>query len=208
MLKDANHNAIWSSLQAGEPEALLALYEHFYLDFMNYGLRLTGDRTLTSDGLTQVLLVLWDKRRSLPPVYNLRAYLLTCLRHELYHMLRSDKRRTNHAAAAQCILPTEERSYEDYLVELQTTRLLKDKLTKALGLLTEREKELLRLKFFQDFDYDEIAAQCGITKRTAYNIVHRALETLRGRLAVKTGNSVRPGTELLPLLLLLLTHLG
>lgn len=208
MLKDADHNAIWSSLRAGEPEALLALYELFYLDFMNYGLRLTADRTLTSDCVTQVLLLLWDKRASLPPVHNLRAYLLTCLRHELYAVLRSDKRRTNHAAAAQRLLATEERPYEEYLIELQSNGQLKERLAKAIGLLTGREKELLRLKFFQDLDYDEIAAQCGITKRTAYNIIHRALESLRGRLAVKPGAGVHPGTELLPLLLLVLIQLG
>ena len=208
MLKDANHNAIWISLQAGEPEALLALYEHFYLDFMNFGMRLTGDRTLTNDCVTQMLLILWDKRCSLPPVHNLRAYLLTCLRHELFAVLRSDTKRSKHAAAAQRLLATEERSYEEYLIELQSNRLLKEKLTKALCLLTEREKELLRLKFFQDLDYDEIAAQCGITKRTAYNIIHRALGTLRGRLNVRTGNGVRPGTELLPLIILLLAQLG
>jgi hypothetical protein len=48
-----------------------------------------------------------------------------------------------------------------------------------MDLLTDREKELLQLKFCGDLDYDEISARCGITKRTAYNIIYASLKTLR-----------------------------
>jgi DNA-directed RNA polymerase specialized sigma24 family protein len=47
---------------------------------------------------------------------------------------------------------------------------------------------LLRLKFFEDLDYEEIACQCGITKRTAYNIIHSALRTLKAGVAVSPNN--------------------
>ncbi|MNL43391.1 RNA polymerase sigma factor [compost metagenome] len=56
-----------------------------------------------------------------------------------------------------------------------------------MEVLTEREKELIRLKFFDDLDYDEIAVKCGITKRTAYNITHDALKKLRESLKGKNG---------------------
>ena len=79
--------------------------------------------------------------------------------------------------------PSEECSYEEYLVKLQHNKELKDRLEKALGQLTQREKELMRLKFFEDLDYDEIAARCNITKRTAYNIIHAALKTLKASFA-------------------------
>ena len=77
----------------------------------------------------------------------------------------------------------EESSYEEYLVQLQHSKELKDRLTKALDQLTQREKELMELKFFEDLDYDEIAARCNITKRTAYNIIHAALKTLKASFA-------------------------
>jgi RNA polymerase sigma factor (sigma-70 family) len=170
---------MWSALQAGDKNALLLIYQHFYIDFMNFGLRLTGDRGLTSDCITQSLLHLWDKRASLPPVTNLRPYLLTCLRHQIYATLRSDSRRVAHALAAHRFDATIEQSYEERLIETQTSNARRIMLEEALSKLTARERQLLCLKFFEDLEYDEIADRCGITKRTAYNLIHRALTSLR-----------------------------
>lgn len=179
MPKDTSHNEIWSRLLAGNKEVLPDLYDKYYLDFMNYGLRLTMDRSMVNDCITQVLLRLWDKRRSLPEVDSPRSYLLTCLRHQIYASLKSEQKRLIHSRSIQRMLDGEEPSYEEYLIGQQTNLLLREKLQKAMDLLTDREKELLQLKFCGDLDYDEISARCGITKRTAYNIIYASLKTLR-----------------------------
>ncbi|MBA4168208.1 MAG: sigma-70 family RNA polymerase sigma factor, partial [Chitinophagaceae bacterium] len=36
--------------------------------------------------------------------------------------------------------------------------------------------------FYDDLAYEEIAEQCQISKRTAYNIIYNALQTLRKHL--------------------------
>lgn len=182
MPSNENHTEIWLKLKTSDQEALLALYNAHYVGLMNYGCKLTGDRTLTNDCITQVLLRLWDKRDKLPEVQNVRSYLLTCLRHELLAELRSVSIR----AAKYKLLADEqsgtEQSWEEYIIGLQTNAAFMEKLARAMHKLTEREKELLQLKFFDDLDYDEIAARCSITKRTAYNIIHAAVRTLKAEL--------------------------
>jgi RNA polymerase sigma factor (sigma-70 family) len=188
MLINARHNEIWARLRTGDREALLSLYNQHYVGLMNYGLKLTGDRELTNDCITQILLRLWDKRQQLPVVERPRSYLLTCLRHELFAERRAETARMAGSRGLQRIIDASEPSYEEYIIQLQTNKALAEKLTRALNRLTSREKELLRLKFFDDLDYDEIASRCGITKRTAYNIIHSALKTLK-TLFVTTPNN-------------------
>ena len=201
MLIDARHNEIWARLRTGDREALLSLYNQHYVGLMNYGLKLTGDRELTNDCITQILLRLWDKRQQLSVVENPRSYLLTCLRHELFAERRAETARTAGSRGLRGIIDASEPSYEEYIIQLQTNKALAEKLTRALNRLTSREKELLRLKFFDDLDYDEIAGRCGITKRTAYNIIHSALKMLKTLFVTSPNNGLVADPAVLVLVL-------
>jgi RNA polymerase sigma-70 factor (ECF subfamily) len=190
MLIDRCHDETWAKLRAGDRDALLSLYNYHYIGLINYGLKLTGDKDLTRDCITQILLRLWDKRRQLPAVENPRSYLLTCLKHELFAERKAETARAVLSGRLQRIAERSEPSYEEYIVQLQTNKALAEKLAKALNSLSKREKELLGLKFFDNLDYEEIASRCSITKRTAYNIIHSALKTLKSLFAVSPKNGV------------------
>ncbi len=196
---DPRHNEIWARLRAGDRDALLNLYNYHYVGLINYGLKLTGDRELTNDCITQILLRLWDKRQQLPVVENPRSYLLTCLRHELFAERKAERKRAAGGRSFQRDGAGSEPSYEEYIIQLQTNKALAEKLTRALNRLSTREKELLRLKFFEDLDYDEIASRCGITKRTAYNTIHSALKILKSLFATSPNTGLVP--DPVPLLL-------
>ena len=196
---ELSHNEIWSRLRAGDKGILVVFYEKYYLDLMNYGLRLVRDRLLVNDAITQVLLRLWDKREALPVIKSPRYYLLTCLRHQLYASLKSEQKRNSYSRNFQRIWDGEEPSYEEYLIDIQTNKILQQKMEWAFGFLSEREKQLLRMRYFEDMDYDEIAEQCKITKRTAYNTIHASLKTLRTKLLTKPGNDLVPDATFLPL---------
>ena len=207
MHNDLSHTEIWTQLQNGDQQALLALYNKYYLGLINYGIKLTGNRELTNDCITQILLRLWDKRGDLPSVENVRSYLLTCLRRELIAELKSATDRAVKGSIFQKSFNETELPYEEYIIQLQTSKVLREKLCKALDQLTDREKELLRLKFFDDLGYDEIAVQCGITKRTAYNIIHNALKTLKTGLLDQRPNEVLYNPVLLAIVCLIFFYL-
>ena len=180
----------WKLLQSGDQSALLALYQRHYTGLINFGFKVCGDKDLSNDCVIKILLRLWDQRQRLPDVTNVRAYLLTCLRHEIAHELQNSLRNTQKNAAflQQEVLQP---SYEDVLIGTQSNAELKKKLTRAFEVLTDREKQLLQMKFYDGMDYDEIAAHCGISKRTAYNIIHNALKSLKQELW-KNGMQVIP----------------
>lgn len=205
MPSNACHTVTWTRLQNGIRDALLELYNQHYTGLVNYGIKLTGNRDLTTDCITQVLLRLWDNRAKLPVVENVRSYLLTCLRRELMAELKSQNRSAKNISSVE---NDREQvfSYEEYLVQLQHNKELGERLNRAMGTLTQREKELLKLKFFEDLDYDEIAKRCSITKRTAYNIIHHALKTLKTSLlqTYQSASSMVPHPAILASLCCLL----
>lgn len=203
MLERESHKRIWENFINGDEAALLELYQQHYLALMNYGQLLVADKELVNDCLMDMLLDFWKKRASLPSVQNVRSYLMTSFRRLILHQLRNDKRREGSHEASQHSSDDFQRSYEDYIVNIQSDKGLKDKITKAMAKLTDRQIELVRLKFFEDFDYDEIADQCGITKRTAYNIIYDALKILKAELHSDHNSSFLSGFSVLYALLLL-----
>jgi RNA polymerase sigma factor (sigma-70 family) len=177
-----SHSIVWEKFRNGEEGALLELYNGHYLGLINFGRLIIDDRELVNECLTDMLIEFWNKRETLPPVENVRSYLLTSFRRTVLHKLESDKKRGIKHIESQKISETHQMSYEEYIIKIQSDKGLKSKISKALNKLTERQLELVRLKFFEDLDYDEIAEKCAITKRTAYNIIHDALKVLKEEL--------------------------
>jgi RNA polymerase sigma factor (sigma-70 family) len=199
------HRITWLEFKSGSEVALHDLYRQHYLGLINYGIKLTSDRQYSNDCIVEMLLALWEKRIKLPDVENVRSYLLTCLRTVVLQHIRSDKLRGLKESYAHSLTDHQELSYEEYITNIQTDLIIKEKLTRSLNKLTARQKELLQLKFFDNLDYDEIASKCNISKRTAYNIVYDALKILKDDLR-KEGNE--DSFHLLSLVSLLLFATG
>ncbi|HWJ29219.1 MAG TPA: sigma-70 family RNA polymerase sigma factor [Flavisolibacter sp.] len=180
---------VWEKFINGDETALLELYNQHYLGLMNYGQMIVEDRELVNDCLTDMLVNFWKKRSNLPEVENVRSYLMTSLRRTIFNELQNNKKRDTRHSELQRLGENVQTSYEDYLIRIQSDNGLKAKITRALEQLTERQIELIRLKFFEDLDYDEIADQCGITKRTAYNIIYDALKILKTELQEDQNSS-------------------
>ncbi|MCK7554022.1 sigma-70 family RNA polymerase sigma factor [Chitinophaga sedimenti] len=95
-------------------------------------------------------------------------------------------------------------SHEEYLSAIEGNDELTEAFARAFRQLTQRQQQLLRMKFFDNLDYDHIAQTCGITKRTAYNIIHDALKQLKQELKGHEQSTGLPIETLLSLSLLLI----
>ncbi len=190
MLNEATNIKVWNQLRSGDIQSLIGLYREYYVALINFGTKMTGNRELTNDCITQVLIKLWDKHAELPEVGNTRSYLITCLKNELLIELKNANKIKCGNNDLKYQLSQQEISYEEYLIQMQTSLSIKDSLLRAFSHLSKREKQLLQMKFFEDLSYDEIALQCHITKRTAYNIIHDALKTLKADFTTRKHTPV------------------
>lgn len=203
MYNAAGHIDTWNRFRAGDQTAMLALYNEHYLGLVNYGIRVMASREFTIECITQLFLKLWDGRHRLPPVDNVRSYLLTSLRNELLAELRRENARLSRNVLIAGVADRSVHAYDEMLVLAHDDAELKKKLEAAFRKLTDREKELMRMKFYDDLDYDQIAEKCAITKRTAYNIIYAAVKSLKAEFRSGVKLKKVSGPVRLPVTLLL-----
>jgi RNA polymerase sigma factor (sigma-70 family) len=183
------YRIVWKKIIDGDEKALSELYKQHYLALINYGIKIIDDKDLVNNCFMQMLIEFWDKRYKLLEVENVRPYLITSLRRAIFQAIKLDKRLEMKHNESQENSYNYEWSYEEYLIKLQSDNNLRSKITKAIEKLTNRQKELIRLKFFDNLSYDEIAEQNGITKRTAYNIIYDAIKILKEELHADQNSS-------------------
>ncbi len=182
MSEREDYKSIWKSIINGDVNALSKFYKQHYVGLINYGRTIIDDKEFVNNCFMELLIEFWDKRSALPEVENVRSYLMTSLSRVILHALKSDKRRQTKYNELKQLSANHQWSYEEHLVKLQSDINLRAKIAKALCKLTARQQELIRLKFFANLSYDEIAAQCGITKRTAYNTIYDGIKVLQTEL--------------------------
>ncbi len=60
-------------------------------------------------------------------------------------------------------------------IAFQQSEEKKEQLRNALKNLTKKQIEIIRLKFFDNLSYAEIAAKTSLTSRTVYNLIYEAI---------------------------------
>jgi RNA polymerase sigma-70 factor (ECF subfamily) len=201
-------NETWLELKNGSEAALLKLYNEHYVGLINYGVLVAQDRELAAECFTEVLIDIWDKRDRLPMVDNVRSYLMTSLRRAILHKIKTEKFRQQKEQQLGLPQDTHEVSYEERLLGIQVSEALKQRLLRSFGKLSARQQELLQLRYFDDLSYDAIAEKCGISKRTTYNIIHSALNSLREDFDAGAESSSLPPLSVLIACVLMTELLG
>ncbi len=169
----------------GNPDAFLALYESHYQSLFSYGFSLSADREMIKDCIQEMFMEIWKTRMRLNKVKNIRSYLFTWLRRNIFHelsRLNSEKNKQSlFESSLSNILP-----YEDLLIAFQQNEEDRSNLQSALKNLSRGQMEVIRLKFFENLSYIEIAAKTSLSIRTVYNLIYEALGNLKKSMNLLT----------------------
>ena len=180
----------WSSMVGGDRIAFLDLYKSHYQALFSYGLTLTSNRELTKDCLQELFLEIWYKQSSLnKEIINVRSYLFTWLRRKIFRELAllSGKTVTDEMVES---FATKELCYEELLIAFQQSEEKKEQLTNALKKLTKKQLEIIRMKFFENLSYAEIAAKTSLAPRTVYNLIYEGIRLLRENMVLPSLASI------------------
>ncbi len=174
----ANDNN-WKCMKEGNKKAFLDIYHENYNILFSYGFSLCCDKELTKDCIQEMFLEIWNTRVSINhDVQNVRSYLCTWLRRKISRAQFRNKRERSFEESSEGS-EHNERPYEEILIAFQDTEEKKEKLTRALNNLTKNQLEIIRLKFFENLSYTEIATKTSLTIRTVYNTIYNAIQRLR-----------------------------
>jgi RNA polymerase sigma-70 factor (ECF subfamily) len=174
---------LWARVRNNEKAAFTEMYKAYYQFLFSIGFRICADKDLTKDCIHDMFLEIWHNRENLPQVQHVGFYLKTYLRRKISKEVPRLKN-IRQAGTSDSEINDIQYSYEDILIALQSQDEMKEKVKVAIQKLTKSQLEVIRMKFFDDKSYLEIATYKATTARTIYNQVYQALKTLRQYLKI------------------------
>ena len=171
---------LWEGLRGGSEKDFHSLYVLYYNDMFRYGYYLTSDVEVAKENINLVFLNLWDKRKKLPEVKNPKAYIISSYKNQVFLQQRkSGNLSVIYVGNSAFYNSLNVSSPEEAVIDKQEYEILKKKLKRILSSLSERQQQLIELRFINEMSYDEIAEHLNISLRTVYNSIHESLKLLR-----------------------------
>ncbi|MCM4166757.1 ECF RNA polymerase sigma factor SigX [Arenibacter antarcticus] len=154
------------------------IYNAHVDDLFSYGIRLGFLKEQVMDAIHNVFhrIILNNKEEGL---VNPKSYLHKSLRNELFNEFRRSKKvvllDTNNET-----FPFElQVNVEDMLIEDEFKDQIKSKIENTLNELTPKQREIIYLRYTQDYDYQQIAEIMDISVPSCRNLILKALKQLR-----------------------------
>ena len=173
-------DAKWlQQLQNNDAEGLSLLMGKYYRDLYHYASKFTRDDGLVRDCIQEVFISLWERRETACAILSPRYYLLRAVKNKvLKAMYKKDQ------VTYPFDLPDEydffqEFDIEQLIIEKQLSEEKAQRVKQALSSLSNRQHEVIYLKFYQRLDHGQIAEQMDISRQSVYNLLHESLQKLR-----------------------------
>ena len=164
---------LWESFRNGDRDAFATLFRHHYDGLYRYGSKFVDNSGQLEDCIQELFIELWQSK-SRVPVTSIRAYLLKSLKYKILKTYR--QRRLLPIGDSQAIF---EWSHEDRLIAGERDAEKSRKVLNALDQLSNRQKEIIYLKYFQNLSYEEISEIMNINYQVARNLLYQAIKSLR-----------------------------
>lgn len=171
----------WKAFVAGDERVLERVYNAFFDALFNYGCRFTSDTELVEDAIQDLFVRFWKNRANLKEPPSLRNYLFKAFRNHMQDRLKSQERYViggfDQDHSFEAVPSAEETQMASEEMATRTKRL-----KAVMSELTDRQREAIFLRFYEEFSYPEIAAMMGITVKATYKLMARSIDVMRNGL--------------------------
>jgi RNA polymerase sigma factor (sigma-70 family) len=173
---------LWQNVKKDNELAFSILYKKYTQRLYNYGMHNCHDRDMVMDCLQELFASIWIKRKSLAVVHSVSAYLFKSFRRLLMKKLTWRKRfmlslEAKHELCFEIVLPVEQ------LIEDNETLIQQsENINRCVSGLSKRQREAIFLKFYNNLDYSDIASIMDLQVDSVYNIISKAIDSLRQQL--------------------------
>lgn len=167
----------WHLLKASNRVALSKIYNAFVGVMFSYGMAIVADKEMVKDCIQEVFVDIWKYRANLSNTDNIKLYLFKSLRNKIYNYAKKEKRskELDKHNLEIVVIP----SQEEVLINEQRSQAIQSKIAVSMEELPERQREVIRLLYFENHSYEEISNLMGINIRSVYTLAWKALSALR-----------------------------
>ncbi|MEK6479712.1 sigma-70 family RNA polymerase sigma factor [Catalinimonas sp. 4WD22] len=171
---------LWELFKASDKRAFDIIYDRLFRPLCGYGDKICADKSLVEDVIQDLFISLWTRRGHLGSTDSIKFYLFRCLRRMLIRRIQQEEKRSSAYSSASRTnfqLELSAKAHSTAISEEEEER--KRILSKALYKLTDRQREAVYLKFYNNLTFQEVAEVMEIEVRSVYNLIGRTIDILR-----------------------------
>ena len=166
--------------------AVAALYDHYFPLIYKYVLYRVSDAQIADDLVSQIFeRMLSDLDRYQPELAPFGAWLFGIARHVVGNFYRTKKRQNWLSLEGIFNLPNNDPIPEEAFLKIEQG----DHLLRSLAKLSDRERDLIGLKFAGGLTNREISTLTRLTEANVGVILYRAIQRLRTELTKEEVNN-------------------
>ncbi len=166
----------WKKLKDCDEKEWKKLFRQHAEFLYAYGMKFAHDKDLVKDTVQELFITIYEKRNSLSEPEYMRAYLCSGLRNRLINALKKD---------SMVSLDDTDYSFTFYIDDESTDEEEKQykKIQELLSKLTNRQREVVYLKYFKGLSNEEIAYTLDINKQSVANLLSEAIRQMKKDMA-------------------------
>ncbi len=174
---------IWKSLKEGDLKAFSVLFESYYPQLHDYGLKISKNEALTEDTLQDFFLYIYDHRENLSDLETIAPYLFTSYKRFLLKVMKKNAK-LKHTDFSDEVLIDLKFTPEELLTNQETESFKNKNLANLLNKLPKRQKEAVYLKYYSGLKAKEISEVMGINYQSVVNTLHKAINSLKEEISI------------------------
>jgi RNA polymerase sigma-70 factor (ECF subfamily) len=178
MFAPTSDEALIEHALGGSERAWLTLVKRYEKRLYNYALRMSGNPDDAMDILQDVLMSVYRNLNSFRGDSKFSSWLFRIASFRCTDYFRKASRDTWLTDHADTFEETDDRAHPENSVSLAQDN---QGITRLMAALPPDQRQVIELKFFQHFTFDEIAGQLGISPNTAKTRLYAALAKMRQR---------------------------
>ncbi|RKE57319.1 RNA polymerase sigma factor [Sphingobacterium detergens] len=179
MQKENTLEIEWEKFLKGDRSSFEKIYNSNFKSLFLYALRFSKDDDLIKDVIQNVFINFWEKRNYIKEVKNVTVYLHRSVRNELLNRKRQEDKYAFDVLDEQVYAFDFELPLEARIIKKEELKETRQRLKHALENITDRQKEILYLKYVKGMTFEEISDTIGITVKASYKLHARAISSIR-----------------------------
>jgi RNA polymerase sigma factor (sigma-70 family) len=162
----------WDKLRNSDEKEWRNLFRQHAEFLYAYGMKFAHKEDLVKDIIQELFITIYEKRNSLNEPTSIRAYLCMALRNRLINELKKD---------VVVSLEDDDYSFTLYIDDDNADEEEKQykKIQNLLNKLTNRQREVVYLKYFKGLSNEEIALTLGVNKQSVANLLSEAIRQMK-----------------------------
>lgn len=174
----------WEKFADGNHSSFRELFEGYYEGLYGYGLKICRNPQLVEDCIQNLFVSIWERRDDLNHITSPNVYLYVSLRRNILKKVKKEDRLKGIDDEDELHVEIQF-GIEEIIIKNESRGEQAEELQRAINHLSNQQKEVLYLHYYNGMSYREIEEILSINRQSVRNHMYRAMETLRTVLDIE-----------------------